>query len=378
MRVLVINCGSSTIKYAVLDPVQSEYGVRGVAARIGEPGGPPDHATALRQLLESVDLDGVAAVGHRIVHGGRFALPMLVDNGVLAELRQLIPLAPLHNPAGIAGIDAARALRPDLPQVAVFDTGFHYAMPDAASTYAIDRSLATKHRIRRYGFHGISFAYVSRQAARLLNRPLTTLNMIVLHLGNGASAAAIDSGVSMATSMGFTPLEGLVMGTRPGDLDPGVVLYLQRTLGLSLDEVDELLNHHSGLYGMAGASDMRTVLERRAAGDREARLAFDVYCHRVRQYVGAYHAVLGRLDAIVFTAGVGENAPAVRDVSLIGLQHWGITVDPARNEGNGKGARIISPPGTPVTVCVVPTDEEIAIAHEVVGLLSGQAAGAAS
>jgi acetate kinase len=357
VAVLVLNSGSATLKYAVVDPP-------GPATERGTVG-PSD----IDAVLASVEVAPLTAVGHRIVHGGaRFTRPTLVDDAVLDAIRDLVPLAPLHNPSGIAVIEAARAALPDLPQVAVFDTAFHATLPDAAATYAIDRSIAERLAIRRYGFHGTSFRYVAQRTADLLDRTLSSLKMIVLHLGNGASAAAIDGGVSVETSMGFTPLQGLVMGTRGGDIDPGVLVYLLRTLDLPVEELDDLLQHRSGLSGLCGDADMREVLARRAAGDDAARLAFDVYCHRVRAYVGAYHAILGRLDAVVFTAGVGENSEEVRQASLSGLEDWGIAVDPTRNSG-GEGARVISRPGTRVAVCVVPTDEEVAIAHDVVSLI---------
>ena len=357
----MLNSGSSTLKYAVIDPGRPADARRGEV----DPGD-------LASVLAGVDRSVITAVGHRIVHGGpRFTRPTLVDDAVLAAIRDLVPLAPLHNPAGIAGIEAARAALPDRPQVAVFDTAFHYTLPDAAATYAIDRDLARRLTIRRYGFHGTSVRYVAERTAALLNRPLAELNTIVLHLGNGASATAVEGGVSVDTSMGFTPLPGLVMGSRGGDIDPGLLIYLHRALGLSVDELDDLLQHHSGLSGLCGDADMRAVSARRAAGDQAARLAHDVYCHRIRAYIGAYHAVLGRLDAIAFTAGVGENSAEVRANSLIGLDGWGIVVDPARNAA-GTGERVISPPGTRVTVCVVPTDEELAIARDVVTLLAEQ------
>jgi acetate kinase len=288
---------------------------------------------------------------------------------VLEAIRDLVPLAPLHNPGAIAGIEAVQRALPGLPQVAVFDTAFHATLPDAAATYAIDADVARKHGIRRYGFHGISHRYVAERTARLLDRSLDRLNVIVLHLGNGASAAAIHSGRSVETSMGFTPLEGLVMGTRSGDVDPAIPTYLLREAAMSAQDVTDLLEHRSGLSGLCGQPDMRSVLSARAAGDRAASLAVAVYCHRIRKYVGAYHAVLGRLDAIAFTAGVGENAAPIRAEALAGLENWGIAVDPARNE-SGDGGRVISPPGTPIAVCVVPTNEELAIAEEVTAVLA--------
>lgn len=365
-RILVLNSGSSSLKYRLFNG--SETIQKGLVENIGEPGGVPDHDRALRTVVESLDLTDLAAVGHRVVHGGsRFAAPTLVTDAVVAEIRELNPLAPLHNPANIAGIEVARRLFPTVASVAVFDTAFHQSMPPEASTYAIDADLAHRLRIRRYGFHGTSHAYVSRRTASLIGRDPQRCNVITLHLGNGASACAVRGGLSVATSMGFTPLEGLVMGTRSGDLDPAVVLHLQRVGGLSPSDVDHVLNRHGGLLGLCGDNDMRAVLSRREAGDPAASLAFDTYCHRIRGYVGAYAFELGRLDAITFTAGVGENAAAVRASALAGLDGFGISVDPVRNQGTGE--RAISPPGAPVSVWVVPTDEEFEIANQVRALL---------
>ena len=361
-RVLVLNCGSSSLKFRLYDG--DAVTADGLVERIGEAGGgPASHEVALADVMSGLDLDGLSAVGHRVVHGGlRFAEPTLIDDDVVSEIEALVPLAPLHNPANLAGIAVARRLLPDVPQVAVFDTAFHRTLPPAAATYAIDAVTAQEHGIHRYGFHGTSHAYVSRRTAALLGRPLAEVNTITLHLGNGASACAVEGGRSVATSMGLTPLEGLVMGTRSGDLDPAVVFHLHRNAGMPLDDIDRLLNKRSGLAGLAGVNDMREVLRRRAAGDAAAALAFDVYCHRIRSYVGAYYAVLGRLDAIAFTAGVGENAAPVREAALTGLERLGIEVDPVRNEGRGE--RLISPDGTGVAVCVVPTDEEREIAGQ--------------
>ncbi|TDC28957.1 acetate kinase [Micromonospora sp. 15K316] len=360
-RVLVLNCGSSSVKYRLYDG--DEVRENGTVERIGEPGGgPADHETAVRQVISGLDLTGLTAVGHRVVHGGtRFGEPVRIDEKVLAAIRDLVPLAPLHNPPNLAGIEVAREALPDVPQVAVFDTAFHRTLPEAAATYAVDRDTAKRYGVRRYGFHGTSHAYVSRRTAELLDRPYDELNTITLHLGNGASACAVAGGRSVATSMGMSPLEGLVMGTRSGDLDPTVIFHLRREGGLSVDEIDDLLNHRSGLLGLAGANDMREVLTRRAAGDPAAALAFDVYCRRITGYVGAYYALLGRVDAITFTAGVGEHAAPVRESALAGLERLGITVDPARNAG--KGDRVISPDAAEVAVCVVATDEEREIAR---------------
>ncbi|RLP97491.1 acetate/propionate family kinase [Micromonospora sp. CV4] len=361
-RVLVLNCGSSSVKWRHYDG--DRVLDQGTVERIGEPGGgPADHTTAVRRILAGLNLSELAAVGHRVVHGGRtFTAPVLVDDAVLAAIRDLVPLAPLHNPANLAGIEVAREALPGVPQVAVFDTAFHHTLPEAAATYAIDRDTAERYAIRRYGFHGTSHAYVSRRTAELLDRPYEQLNTITLHLGNGASACAVQAGHSVATSMGMTPLEGLVMGTRSGDLDPAVIFHLRREGGLSVDEIDDLLNHRSGLLGLTGANDMREVLQRRAAGDPAAELAFDVYCRRITGYVGAYYALLGRVDAITFTAGVGEHAAPVRTAALAGLDRLGIAVDPSRNAGDGD--RVISPEGAEVTVCVIRTDEEREIARQ--------------
>ncbi|MER7890577.1 acetate kinase [Micromonospora sp. NPDC094482] len=360
-RVLVLNCGSSSVKYRLYDG--DEVRDRGTVERIGEPGGGPvDHETAVRQILAGLDLTDLAAVGHRVVHGGkRFGEPVLIDDEVLAAIHDLVPLAPLHNPPNLAGIEVARQALPGVGQVAVFDTAFHRTLPEAAATYAIERDVAERYGIRRYGFHGTSHAFVSRRTAELLGRPYGELNTITLHLGNGASACAVSGGRSVATSMGMSPLEGLVMGTRSGDLDPTVIFHLRREGGFSVDDIDDLLNHRSGLLGLAGANDMREVLKRRSAGDPAAALAFDVYCRRITGYVGAYYALLGRVDAVTFTAGVGEHAAPVRAAALAGLDRLGIVVDPARNAGEGD--RLISPAGAEVAVCVIGTDEEAEIAR---------------
>jgi acetate kinase len=363
-RVLVLNCGSSSVKYRLFDGDATVD--KGLVERIGEAdGGAADHEAALHQVLDRLDPSDLLAVGHRVVHGGtRFAEPVVITDEVVRAVRELVPLAPLHNPQNLTGIEVARRRLPGTPQVAVFDTAFHHTMPPAASTYAIDRAVADRLGIRRYGFHGTSHAYVSRRTAALLGRPLADLNVVTLHLGNGASACAVAGGRSVDTSMGMSPLEGLVMGTRSGDLDPAVVFHLSRVGGLGLDEIDDLLNHRSGLLGLAGDNDMRTVLARRDAGDPAATLAFDVYCRRVKTYVGAYAALLGRLDAVTFTAGVGENAPAVRAAALSDLESFGIAVDPGRNISGPAGERLISADGAVAAVCVVPTDEELEIATE--------------
>ncbi|GAA3720282.1 acetate kinase [Streptomyces tremellae] len=401
-RVLVLNSGSSSLKYQLIDMDSGDRLASGLVERIGErssrvvhtplaPAGGrrertervADHGEALRAASAELRADGlgldspeVAAVGHRVVHGGpRFTEPALVDDDVLAEIEKLVPLAPLHNPANLMGIRTARELRPDLPQVAVFDTAFHATMPEHAYRYAVDTATADAHLVRRYGFHGTSHAYVSRRAAELLGRPLEDTNVIVLHLGNGASASAVAGGRCVDTSMGLTPLEGLVMGTRSGDIDPAVVFHLSRVAGMGIDEIDELLNKKSGLVGLCGDNDMREIRRRIDEGDRAAELAFAVYTHRLRKYIGAYTAVLGRVDAVVFTAGVGENAAEVREAAVAGLEGFGLAVDAGRNAVRSGEPRLVSPEGARVAVAVVPTDEELEIARQTFALASSRDGG---
>ncbi|MGH8774131.1 MAG: acetate/propionate family kinase [Jiangellaceae bacterium] len=387
--VLVLNCGSSSIKYQLVDVADGHVAASGLAERIGEEAGGhlhhrgangevtrnepiPDHAAGLRAVLAAFDETGpsltdaaLAAVGHRVVHGGdRFAQPTLIEDTVVEAIDELAALAPLHNPANLTGIKVARTALPGVPHVAVFDTAFHQTLPPHAYTYAVPAAWRSAHGVRRYGFHGTSVAYVSREAARLLGREPEACNLIVLHLGNGASATAVRGSHSVDTSMGLTPLEGLVMGSRSGDVDPAVVAHLRRTADLSAQDVDDQLNRESGLLALAGANDMREVHRRAGAGDGEARLALDVYCYRIRKYVGAYYAALGRVDAIVFTAGVGENDPVVRSRALARLEALGIEVDAARNAAPERGARMISPDGAAVAVLIVPTNEELEIARQ--------------
>jgi acetate kinase len=367
--VFVLNAGSSSLKYQLVDPSTGRVHASGLIERIGEPGGgAADHESAVRVALDRLaasGAEGPVAVGHRVVHGGDlFDRAVLIDATVEEAIEHLSRLAPLHNPANLAGIRAARAVLGDLPQVAVFDTAFHRTIPDAAATYAIDAALAARYGIRRYGFHGTSHQYVSRAAAEFLGRPLEELKMIVLHIGNGASACAIDGGRSIETSMGMTPLEGLVMGTRSGDIDPAVLFHLHREAGLGFDELEELLNKGSGLLGLTGHSDMRDVQAAALEGTDQAQLALSVYRHRIRRYIGAYMAELRGLDAVVFTAGVGERDPLLRRRSLAGLEHFGIQVDTDRNELASGRARRISPEDSPVAVLVVPTNEELEIARQ--------------
>jgi len=375
---LVLNAGSSSLKYQLLDMGDRSVVASGLVERIGE-GEVPDHGAALAQVLADLQrrgalTDAPVAVGHRVVHGGdRFSGPTVIDDAVLAEIRELVPLAPLHNPANIAGIEVARSRYPDVPQVAVFDTAFHATMPPAAWRYALPRELADRLRIRRYGFHGTSHGYVARTAAAHLGRPLAELDLVTLHLGNGCSAAAISGGRCVDTSMGLTPLGGLVMGTRSGDLDPGVVAHLHREGGLDLDEIDTLLNKASGMKGLAGSNDLREVHAKADLGDADAAEALDVFCYRIRCTVGAYAAALGRLDAVVFTAGVGENDPDVRARVCSGLTAFGVRVDEARNVVRSRDARTISADDSAAAVLVVPTNEELEIAEQALAVVRGDA-----
>jgi acetate kinase len=368
--VLVINSGSSSLKYAVVEPDTGTTVADGIIERIGD-GPVADHGGALqeafRQLAESgqplEDL-GLVAVSHRVVHGGpNLYEPTLVDDALITELELLSALAPLHNPPAVLGIRVAREALPDLPHVAVFDTAFFHDLPPAAATYAIDRDVAARWHIRRYGFHGTSHEYVSRQAAAFLGEPLESLNQIVLHLGNGASASAIAGGRPVDTSMGLTPMEGLVMGTRSGDVDPGIITYLTRTAAMSVEDVEMMLNKRSGVFGLGGEIDFRVLHQRIESGDEAARLAYAVYIHRLRKYIGGYLAVLGATDVVTFTAGVGENDAAVRRDALAGMSALGIEVDERLNAVPEKGARRISAADSPTAVLVIPTDEELAIAQ---------------
>jgi acetate kinase len=393
VRILVLNSGSSSLKYQLFDMAERALLARGAAERIGDSGSRLvhaqrsgegtlresttacelwDHGAALDRIADLLADSGAVgsgselhAIGHRVVHGGEaFREPCLIDDRVIAAIRELVSLAPLHNPANLMGIEVAMARRPDLPQVAVFDTAFHQSIPPRAYRYAVPDDWYRSHGVRRYGFHGTSHAYVAKQMARELGRPLEELNLIVLHLGNGASATAIANGKSVDTSMGLTPLEGLVMGTRGGDIDPGVITHLMRHAGVDVAQIDASLNQECGLVGLCGVGDMRDVLRREAAGDASARLALDVYTYRLRKYIGAYMAALGHVDAIVFTAGVGENSPDIRERTCDGLKTLGVEIDETRNRAKATGARPIHRKGAPLAVWVVPTNEELEIADQ--------------
>ncbi|MFC7957626.1 acetate kinase [Rhodococcoides kroppenstedtii] len=394
MTVLVINSGSSSVKFQVVDVEQADGVLHGIVERIGESDATvavtyrgettertleiADHDEALKTAFAtmaeaglSLADAGVTAVGHRVVHGGTvFSEPTLIDDDVVATVDRLSALAPLHNPANVKGIEVARRELPDVPQVAVFDTAFFHALPAAASTYAIDRDVARDHDIKRYGMHGTSHEYVSGRVAEFLERDPQSLNQIVLHLGNGASASAVRGGAAVDTSMGLTPLEGLVMGTRSGDIDPGIVMHLRRSADLDVDGIDTLLNRRSGIKGLSGVTDFRELRRLVDEGDDDARLAFDVYIHRLRKYLGAYMIGLGRVDVVTFTAGVGENSPEVRAAALADLENYGIVVDEERNAVRSRDARVISADSSAVTVLVVPTNEELAIARAALALTS--------
>jgi len=398
MKVAVINSGSSSIKYEVFDTGALAMIASGLIEKIGGPDGLirqrrrkadgtfdelraskplPDHRAGF-ELMESVNRrdpllgDGteLLGIGHRVVHGGeRFREPALINDEVIAAIRGLIPLAPLHNPSNILGIEVMRERFPQVPQVAVFDTAFHQTLPPAAYRYAVPQDLYEKHQVRKYGFHGSSHGYVAKEASRHLGVPLTAANLIILHLGNGASAAAIKDGRSVDTSLGMTPLEGLIMGTRCGDLDPSIPFYLMRRTGMKPDEVESLLNRESGLKGICGVSDMREIQERAANGDGQAALAIEMFCYRIKKYIGAYHAVLGKLDALVFTGGIGENSAPIRQRVCDGLAHIGIDVDPVRNAAAKGNVAEIQRDGMPVKVLVVRTNEEREIALQTISAI---------
>ncbi|MES9947035.1 MAG: acetate kinase [Candidatus Thiodiazotropha sp.] len=398
MQILVINAGSSSVKYRLFDMMGERSIAAGVLERIGsskavfkhsawddhdnETSGEdirsvPDHRAAFHWITEVLALDNLSAnetsldaIGHRVVHGGeRFSTPALIDGEVIKTIEAVVPLAPLHNPANLAGIRLTAELAPSVPQVAVFDTAFHQSLPPHAYRYAIPESIYRDQGVRRYGFHGTSHQFLAQAAAGWLGRPLDSLRLITLHLGNGASAAAIIHGRSIDTSMGMTPLEGLVMGTRCGDIDPALPYYLVRQ-GWRWDETEELLNHSSGLKGIAGHADLREIEARAAQGDRDAELAIKIMTYRLRKYIGAYLAVLGGLDALVFSGGIGEHSAIVRAATVEGLTHLGFDMDNQRNTTVDTGEiSAIERPGSEISMLVIPTDEELAIARETRELL---------
>lgn len=395
MIILVINTGSSSIKYQLFDMNNQKVLASGLAERIGEANSVlthnkvtekgknlrkvikrviADHRQGLTRIVDLLvdpeygtvkDKSEISAVGHRVVHGGEaFQSSTIIDENVIAAIRKNIPLAPLHNPANLTGIEVAQSIFPESTQVAVFDTAFHQTIPPKAFLYALPYDLYERDRIRRYGFHGTSHAYVAERSAQYMGRPLSELNLITVHLGNGASMAALKNGRCVDTSMGFTPLEGLVMGTRSGDVDPSLPFFLANQLKMSVEEIDDLMNRESGLKGICGTNDMREVMKKSNAGEERAGIALEVYSYRIKKYIGAYFAALESLDGLIFTAGIGENAPIIRDLCCQGLGKLGIRIDPEKNSRNRKEIRQISASISEVTILVVPTNEELKIAQE--------------
>jgi acetate kinase len=393
MKILIINAGSSSIKFRLVNQQNLSLVANGILDRIGTKKSQlsyclyKDHviidnaeqATLINNATEGfkVLLDllqnriflnqpmELAAIGHRVVHGGEhFMQSVLISESVIEVIRENIPLAPEHNPANLKGIEIFRKAFPATPQVAVFDTAFHQTMPAKAYRYPLAEALYIEHKIRRYGFHGTSHHTVAHCAAQAFDTPISQLNFITLHLGNGASATAIQGGRSIDTSMGMTPLEGLMMGTRSGNIDPGIIFYLARNTKLDLDEIETLLNKQSGLSGICGSNDMREIQRRADQGDKQAILAIEMYCYRIKKYIGAYFAILGRLDGLVFTAGVGENSAAVRLQVCQGLESLGVCIDPEKNSAVIKTATEIQVKASSVKIFVIPTDEEIEIARQ--------------
>ena len=400
MKVLVINCGSSSFKYQLLDMPEGKALCSGLVERIGDAMGSlthkvvrasgneekysfehpfPDHTAGMNEVVKLLtdpekgaikNLSEIAAVGHRTVQGGeRFQKACIVGEEEKQAIRTLSSLAPLHNPANLQGIEVAQKLFPHAPSVAVFDTEFHATMPKKAFLYAIPYEYYEKHGIRRYGFHGTSHQYVAEAAAELLGKPFGEFNCITCHLGNGGSMTAVQNGKSIDTSMGMTPLAGLVMGTRCGDIDPALHAFIAKNTGMSIQAIDDMLNKQSGLKGLSGFNDMRDLHAARAKGDGMAQLAFEVFCHRIRSYLGAYYAILGRVDAVIFTAGIGENDNHLRAEVCKNLEHMGIALDEEANDTRSGKPRSISRKGTTLPVLVIPTNEELAIAKATMRVL---------
>ncbi|MFC0214808.1 acetate/propionate family kinase [Paenibacillus chartarius] len=399
MNILVINAGSSSLKYQLYDMRDESVLAKGKVERIGmdsailshEPSGKNEvrevseileHTTAIRKVLGMLihpehgvleRIEDVHAVGHRVVHGGEaFSSSVIVNEEVKSQIKRLFDLAPLHNPAHMLGIQAVEQNLPNVPQAVVFDTAFHQTMPAHAFLYAIPMVLYRRHKIRRYGFHGTSHAYVSERAAQFLGKPYEELKIVTCHIGNGASCAAVMNGKSIDTSMGMTPLEGLMMGTRSGDIDPAVVPFIMAKEDLTVNEVSSMLNKHSGLLAISGiSSDMREVTEAMQSGDKIAGFAFDMFTYRIRKYIGAYAAAMNGIDALVFTAGIGENSEAVRKAVCSGLTFLGLEFDDERNRTGRGQERLISTDASKVAVLVIPTNEEWMIARDTYALVSG-------
>ncbi len=402
MKILVINCGSSSLKYQLLEMQGERTLASGLVERIGEPTAKvshqnqsdnrntglvryatplSDHRAAMNEAVALLTAPGtgvisgaaeIEAVGHRVVHGGEyFQQPTRVDRAVLEAVEKTIPLAPLHNPANLMGIKVAQDLFPHAPQVAVFDTAFHQTIPACAYHYGLPWSYYEKLGVRRYGFHGTSHQYVAREAAALLGKPLAKVNLITAHLGSGASICAIRQGLSVDTSMGMTPLGGLIMGTRGGDLDPGVLMHIAAQTGISLTEMDDMLQKESGLKGICGSNDIRDIRSAADNGEARARLALEMFVHRCRQFIGAYLFQLGELDALVFTAGIGENDAGIREACCQGMATFGLTLDPVRNREPRNDCREITAAGSPIQAYVIPTKEELEIARQTARVVMG-------
>lgn len=390
MKILVVNCGSSSLKYQLFDMNGEQVLAKGIVERIGIdgmlvhqkgendkvkiPNDIPNHKIAIELVIKTLisedlgvlkDIKEIEAVGHRVVHGGEeFSQSVLIDENVMATIRKCIELAPLHNPPNIMGIEACSEVLPGVKQVAVFDTAFHQTMPEKSYIYGLPYEAYEKYSVRRYGFHGTSHKYVAQQAAQMLGKDLSETKLITCHLGNGASICAIDGGKSVDTSMGFTPLEGLVMGTRCGDIDPAIVFYLMNKTGLDTSGMNDFVNKKSGVLGISGvSSDFRDIEDAAAEGNKRAQLALDIFAQRVRKYIGAYSAVLGGVDAVVFTAGLGENSPETREEVLKGFEYLGLEIDLELNKVRGK-ARNFSKEGSKVQALVIPTNEELMIARD--------------
>ncbi|MDY4561721.1 MAG: acetate kinase [Peptostreptococcus porci] len=396
MKVLVLNCGSSSLKYQLIDMSNESVLCKGLVERIGIDGSVlkhekdgldgkhivevemKDHKDAIKYVLEAVahpevgavkEMSEIEAVGHRIVHGGeKFASSALLTEEVIEAINGCVELAPLHNPANLMGVEACKAILPDVPQVGVFDTAFHQSMPKKAFIYGLPHELYTKYGVRRYGFHGTSHLYVSQKAAEMLGKPVEELKIVTCHLGNGASLTAVDGGKSVDTSMGLTPLEGLIMGTRCGDIDPAIVPFVMKKEGLDADGIDKLMNKQSGVYGMTGiSSDFRDIEDAANNGDEKAQVALDAYCHKVKKYIGSYVAAMNGVDAIVFTAGLGENGISMREMICKDMDFFGIKLDAEKNNVRGK-ERVISTDDSKVKVLLIPTNEELMIARDTVRL----------
>ena len=395
MKVLVINCGSSSIKYQLFDAGSKDVLVRGKVSRIGDSGSSlqqeagkvklrkdisvPDYHSGFELIIQSLldpkygalkDISEVSAVGHRAVHGGgMFVKSTLIDEDVIARMEACVPLAPLHNPPNLIGIREARRIFTGIPHVAVFDTAFHQTLPAKAYLYALPYEYYETYKVRRYGFHGTSYRYVSQRVAIVLRQPLENLRMVICHMGSGVSVTAVNSGESVDTSLGFTPISGVMMGTRSGDIDPGLIFYLNRQLGLSLDRIDNMLNRESGLLGVSGVSnDLREIIDYAEKGNLRCQLAQNMFVYQVKKYIGAYAAVMGGIDTLVFTAGIGENSPVIRKMICAGMDFLGINLDEDKNKDAIGKEKIISLPGAEVKVMIIPTNEEFMIARDTIAL----------